>query len=628
MVVRELIALLRFKTDPGSVKKTEDGVNKLIGYAKAAAAAFAGFKLAQWAKDAAEQTAVLGDSLAKMSIRTDASVKSLQELGYAAQLSGSDIGAIEGAISSLRSAQFAAMMGSAEHAKTFGILGVSIRDASGRMRSAADLIPEVADALNRFSDSTWKASLANKAFGGSGLALLPMLSSGSAGIRAMMHEARMLGGVIDSRLVRSSERFVENQKRMGSVLQGVRNAIARALLPFMIKAQESFIRWIKINGDWLRTKITENFIHFAEAIERVGRFILDAASWMAKVWREADRTKKGIIAVTAALTALGVALSLPFAPFIAFGALLLLLIEDFQVWREGGKSAIGLLIEGFEDLNKKLEKTTGINIFKLINKSAQILFNVLKKIKDTLLSIGKLIWETFAIGPEKAFEKFKESITNAFNEMLTYFGAVSFETDKKLKETGGKTRKEAKETSKVISEDVIDAALAISSVVVPGLPGLGLGLLRLARKAGRGREEGEDRGIFDKIIDLIRKEEKPAPKTEVPRGVAIPAMPVAPIIPSAKARDERVTVPGPQPGAGAAVYPITNISPAPIMTAPANNVSISYAPKIDVNVEVNGAEPVSAEQIKSDVETVVRRQLDEQNRATMELLVPAATGAR
>ncbi|MCP4567024.1 MAG: hypothetical protein GY841_05525, partial [FCB group bacterium] len=45
-------------------------MNRLVGAAKVAIAAFASFKLFKWAKDATQQVAELGDKFHKLALRT------------------------------------------------------------------------------------------------------------------------------------------------------------------------------------------------------------------------------------------------------------------------------------------------------------------------------------------------------------------------------------------------------------------------------------------------------------------------------------------------------------------------------------------------------------------------------
>lgn len=170
-----------------------------------------------------------GDELAKTADKTGLAVEELAALRYAAEQSGVGFDQMRLGLSRMQRAAFDAAHGMKEQADTFAMLGVSVQDASGGMRSGQEIFRDVAESLAAMSDPTAQAALAMRVFGRSGAELLPLLKKGGAGIDELMQRAEALGLVMSEEAARDAERFNDAINDVKLSAKGVTVAIGEAM---------------------------------------------------------------------------------------------------------------------------------------------------------------------------------------------------------------------------------------------------------------------------------------------------------------------------------------------------------------------------------------------------------------
>lgn len=177
-----------------------------------------------------------GDNAAKTATRLGVGVEWLQEMRFAADRSGVATATFDMAIQRVgrRIGEFAAT-GKGEAAPALKALGIQIRDATGNIRPLEAMLPEIADGLRKIESPMIRNAIAMKLFDSEGVALVQLLGEGSDGIAALRREARALGLVISEDAAKSSERFQDRLTNLKSIMSGVRNVIAQALLPVVEK---------------------------------------------------------------------------------------------------------------------------------------------------------------------------------------------------------------------------------------------------------------------------------------------------------------------------------------------------------------------------------------------------------
>lgn len=130
-----------------------------------------------------QNTIKAGDSMYDLSQKTGVAVESLAKFKKAAAVSGTDIDTVAKAMNKLNKNIVDAATGNKEAAKGFGLLGLSAQNTNGTLKSASQVMLEVANKFKDMPDNAVKAKAAMLLFGSRmGTELIPMLNMGGAAI--------------------------------------------------------------------------------------------------------------------------------------------------------------------------------------------------------------------------------------------------------------------------------------------------------------------------------------------------------------------------------------------------------------------------------------------------------------
>lgn len=211
-----------------------------------------------------------GDAIAKLAKRTGLSTEAVSELGYAAELSGTDIGTVEIAIRKMQIAVTDAANGNKAAIETFDRLGVSVDQLRGL--TPDQQLEILADRLAAISDPATRAALAQDLFGKSGTQLIPMLEEGSAGLRNMRKEAVALGLSVGGKTAASAEVLNDSIGRLKATLNAVVFNTGAAVAPLLADLADKtaivvagVVEWIKANPG-----VVETALQIAAAVAAVG----------------------------------------------------------------------------------------------------------------------------------------------------------------------------------------------------------------------------------------------------------------------------------------------------------------------------------------------------------------------
>jgi len=250
--LRELITRWKFKTDSkpiAALRRGLTGLKSAAGFVAkglgVAAAAAAGAALAIW--KLVRSTADESDQLMKLSKRVAVSFEALQKFKFAAELSGATIDDVGLAFKRLAANAYDASRGLKESEDAFKDVGVEIKDENGQLKDNETLLKESLIGLSLMEDKTKRVALAQKLFGKSGLALLPMLEGGAFGVAEMMKEAEKLGLVLDEKAGKAAEKFNDDLLRVKRQVQGVGARFGSALLPMLNKYISRTSVWLDSN---------------------------------------------------------------------------------------------------------------------------------------------------------------------------------------------------------------------------------------------------------------------------------------------------------------------------------------------------------------------------------------------
>lgn len=349
-VIRELVAALGIQVDEAGVAKAEAAMENVTNVVLAVGAAVATAGAALFAMT--ESVAGASGRLDDLSKRTGLSTTLLQELEYAAKLSGSSLDELTAAFSHLSRNASMAAQGSEEAARAFLQAGVQVRDTHGKLRPLDDLLGDVAARFQSMPDGTKKTAMAMSLFGESGGRLIPLLNEGRDGIAALREEAHALGVVMSSDTVQAGAALDDQFDRLHFTLLGFRNAVVAPLLP----ALNRFAGALVVTGKRLRPVLAEKSAawaqRFGDALEFAAnnlehfRVVLaGVATVMLARYLIALSTVTGA-QVLAGATALASAVAAA-AVWGLLAAVIILAADELYTFVNGGDTALGRLLSWF-----------------------------------------------------------------------------------------------------------------------------------------------------------------------------------------------------------------------------------------------------------------------------------------
>ncbi|WP_154957078.1 lytic transglycosylase domain-containing protein [Klebsiella grimontii] len=281
------------------------------------------------------------DDLYWASQRTGATVEGIKQIGYAVSQVG---GSVDGARGSLEN--LARFMRNNPGAEGFlNRLGVQTRDASGNMRDMATIFTGVGQRLS--SMPYYRANQYAQMLGLDENTLMAMrrgIGQFSGEYTAM---AKAIGYNADVAAV-SSNKFMTSLRSFGLMAGMARDKIGSSLADGLAGSLDRLRRQILENFPKIEGAITGTVKGILWAGEMVGRVIyrlIQLGQSISDWWDSLDKQSQELIELIGALTAAWwmlnrAMLASPITWVLGLAAAIALLWEDYQTWKEGGKSLI------------------------------------------------------------------------------------------------------------------------------------------------------------------------------------------------------------------------------------------------------------------------------------------------
>lgn len=214
-------------------ERVSDGLKNGLG---GLAAFFTAGAITSQVKSVVDQLDRVADAAAKIGEST----QTIAELGYAAQLSGSDALELEGALGKLNLKISEGVGGNKEAVKLFAALGVQLTDTDGKVRSTEAILADLADIFKALPEGPQKSALAVELFSKSGAGLLQFLSQGSDGIKALREEFVALSGGSIEDAAELAGAFNDQLDKLSVMGQAATMRFGSELLPTLVEVAEMF----------------------------------------------------------------------------------------------------------------------------------------------------------------------------------------------------------------------------------------------------------------------------------------------------------------------------------------------------------------------------------------------------
>ncbi|HGJ5882146.1 lytic transglycosylase catalytic [Arsenophonus sp.] len=337
--LRDFLISLGFKVDDSGMRKFQSVVTgvsanviKLGASVEGAALAVVGFTT---------QIAAGLDKMYWASARTGASVNGIKALGYAASLTGSSAEAARGSLENL-----ARFLRNSPGAEGFlNRLGVQTRDANGNLQDMSAIFTRVGNKLA--SMPYYRANQYAQMLGIDENTLMAMrrgMNAFSADYQRMLKQTGFNADVA----AKQSNQFMTSMKGLTGLFGVLRDKVGSNLAGGLSREIANLRKRLLDNFPKIERVITGLINGILRAGEMVGRVIWRMSQAIVQIfdwWRNLDgKSKKLITTFSGLATAIWVLnrafFASPIGIITGLIAALLLLWEDYQTWKEGGKSFI------------------------------------------------------------------------------------------------------------------------------------------------------------------------------------------------------------------------------------------------------------------------------------------------
>lgn len=328
-VIKELVALLRFQLESETLKKAAKAIEEFGELAAIAAGVTTAIGVAFY--EAAAGTAEYATEIKKTASQIGTGVEALQALEYGAKLTGVSTEDLRSGMLGLNTVVAGLTEKSKKAGEFLAGMGVHTKGVGGAIKPTDKLLGEIADKFQKMPDGALKSATALKIFGGSGIALVPLLNKGSAGIAELTAEAEELGVILDSKTIEAAAELNDSLDRLSVIGKGLWRQLGAELVPVVQEVVDGMTAWYRANREWIKSKIHSAVELFVSVVDR-GWKILKRA------WEISDRFINSIGGWKAVLSTIGTLVA------VALGASFLSII---------GKAAFDLnkLVVGFRALS-------------------------------------------------------------------------------------------------------------------------------------------------------------------------------------------------------------------------------------------------------------------------------------
>lgn len=288
--------------------------------------------------------------------RTGLTVEAVQELGYVAKMTGSNLATVEVALRTMQKGLTDSGTESAVFTGALERMGLKVTDL--RKMKPQEQFDVLSKAIAGVRDPSQRAGLAMTVFGRAGTALLPMLAEGAVGIAKLKDEAHKYGYVMNQEVATAGSNFNDNLDRLKGSVGGLAQQVVAGLLPTLnslIKCAADVVAGIK---EWVNNNpnLVSTLAHVAASVGAAltvfGALVAACGSWIAlapaigAAWTVASGPIGLTIAAIAAVVAGIVVLYKKWDTVChymaqAWDALTIVICKGVELWLSSWETALG-----------------------------------------------------------------------------------------------------------------------------------------------------------------------------------------------------------------------------------------------------------------------------------------------
>uniref|UniRef100_UPI0035CF20C2 phage tail tape measure protein n=1 Tax=Bartonella sp. MR100HLJHH TaxID=3243554 RepID=UPI0035CF20C2 len=278
------LGIPRFSAAVKNMTKSLHGVQSALGVAASRASVFtgvlglAGGGLVASVAALTMKTMHLGDSLHHASRHLGMSVASLQLWGDAADNSGYSAELFQQSLATLNRRSAQAYAGQKRGIMGFEALGISVKNASGKLKSNSALLEEITDKMSKMKNQAQRQHIAALLFGGDGKEMATMLAQGMAPIKELFAKARKGKWLIGADVARYAADLSDKLGAFKKKIGGIASFIGARFMPVINDMIDGFSKLIDENRDLIQTTVAS----WAKTLKKVLNDLLNPTSDLRK----------------------------------------------------------------------------------------------------------------------------------------------------------------------------------------------------------------------------------------------------------------------------------------------------------------------------------------------------------
>ena len=224
-------AVDQLRTSMDRMKDTVDGVSSRFGALKGAMAGLAGAAVVAGFVSMMKGIIETADHLNDLRQKTGLAVEDLDALGYVAELNGTNLETMAGALGKLSKNMAEAAGGGKEAAGVFRQFGISQKELKDGSITSTEALARIADKIAAMPDGWQKAAAAQKVFGKSAADIVPLLNAGGNAIRDARGELEGMGALFTGDMATAADQFNDNMTKLRRMASALGLGIAKEVMP-------------------------------------------------------------------------------------------------------------------------------------------------------------------------------------------------------------------------------------------------------------------------------------------------------------------------------------------------------------------------------------------------------------
>lgn len=326
-------ALVDFASLSVAEKAVGSFSDKIVSLAKWAGAAIAAGSVAVAIQRTADKFNDLGDVVSRVG---NATVKELDRLGYVAELTGSDANTATASFENLSRTIGEAAQGIGRGAQVFEKLGLSAKDAQGNVKTTTQVLDEIKVKIQDLSKAEQSAYIQRL---GLDRSMIGMLTSDTTEIIDQYNKRTEALGINVDEAAELGAKYNDAIKVTERGFDDIITAFVLRVLPSITTAIERVSKLIDENAGLIKSYVEP----IAAAVSISADLVTGFITGVGKLFKVLGKWPVYIGAVTVAwkllnavfkASPIGRIITLVMGLVTAIG----LLIDDYETWKEGGKS--------------------------------------------------------------------------------------------------------------------------------------------------------------------------------------------------------------------------------------------------------------------------------------------------